>query len=201
MSARRASEQRVRFEEDINALLSGLISKFTGIKSEEEKESFRLEVAEVLGGDRMPVKYSDFKHFMEILADQHDTVRFWYQFVSTDCFAYIALFLSIQYRNWELRTGSLKLLAPVFSAFDRPVYQELIPQHLKDVLTIPILHHLKKGSFSVRLSATEWHAVALDECHEMKINKDAKLAVIHPSSTKWNFCLTTCLSVLLVWKT
>ena len=67
VSARRASEQRVRFEEDINALLSGLIGKFTGIKSEEEKESFRLEIAEVLGGDRMPVKYSDFKHLMEIL--------------------------------------------------------------------------------------------------------------------------------------
>ena len=36
-----------------------------------------------------------------------------------------------------------------------------------------VLHHLKKGSFSVRLTPTEWHAVALDECHEMRINKDA----------------------------
>jgi hypothetical protein len=50
-----------------------------------------------------------------------------------------------------------------------------------------VLHHLQKGSFSVRLSPTEWHGVALDRCHEMRINKDAKLAVIHPSKHKMEF--------------
>ena len=50
-----------------------------------------------------------------------------------------------------------------------------------------VLHHLQKGSFSVRLSPTEWHGVALDKCHEMRINKDAKLAVIHPSKHKMEF--------------
>lgn len=50
-----------------------------------------------------------------------------------------------------------------------------------------ILHHLQKGCFSVRLSATEWHGIAIDECHEMKINKDAKLAVVHPSKHKMEF--------------
>ena len=50
-----------------------------------------------------------------------------------------------------------------------------------------VLHHLRKGSFSVRLSPSEWHGVALDACHEMKINKDAKLAVIHPSKYKMEF--------------
>ena len=50
-----------------------------------------------------------------------------------------------------------------------------------------VLHHLRKGGFSVRLSASEWHGVGLDECHEMKINKDAKLAVIHPSKHKMEF--------------
>lgn len=39
----------------------------------------------------------------------------------------------------------------------------------------------------MRLSATEWHGVALDECHEMKINKDAKLAVIHTNKYKMGF--------------
>ena len=121
------SDHRESFDEDIKALLSGLLSQFTGIASEEELESFRIQTAEVFGSDMMPLKYSDFKGFMESLAEQHDTVRFWYQFISIDCFAYIALFLSIRYRNWDLRMGSIKLLAAIFSAFDRPIYQELIP--------------------------------------------------------------------------
>ena len=36
----------------------------------------------------------------------------------------------------------------------------------------------------MRLSSTDWHGVALDECHEMEINKDAKLAVVGPTPDK-----------------
>ena len=77
-------------------------------------------------------------------------------------------------------------LAPVFSAFDRPIYQSLIPRHIFDVLSLPdcVRKHLQQGCFSVRFSSSEWHGVALDECHEMKINKDAKMAVTRPSVHK-----------------
>ena len=80
-------------------------------------------------------------------------------------------------------------MAATFSAFDRSIHKELIPYHLKDTLTVPsnVLHHLRKGNFSVCLLPTEWHGVALDECHEMQISKDAKLAVIHPSKHKMKF--------------
>ncbi len=83
--------------------------------------------------------------------------------------------------NW----GHEVLLAAVYSAFDRPTYQELIPRHLKDLLTMPsnVLHHLQKRSFSVCLSPTEWHGVALDECRGMKVNMDAKLAICR---MKWH---------------
>ena len=37
------------------------------------------------------------------------------------------------------------------------------------------------------LSKSEWHGVAIDECHEMCINKDAKLAVVHPSKHRMEF--------------
>ena len=69
------------------------------------------------------------------------------------------------------------------AADDRPTFQQLIPQHLKDLACMPqpILEHLEAGGFGVVLTPSQWHAVALDECHEMKINKDAKLAVIHPN--------------------
>ena len=114
------------------------------------------------------------------------TTSFWYQFVMADCFAYLALYTGICNRNWHLCTGSLKLMASVFHAFDRPISQRLIPQHLMDLARMPqsVLQHLVQGGFSVRLSATEWHAVALDKCHEMCINKDAKLALLRLSVQK-----------------
>ena len=78
---------------------------------------------------------------------------------------------------------SIKYMAAVFTAFDRPIYQKLIPQHLADLLCFPapVLKYLKKGAFSVRLTKSNGHAVGIDEAHEMKINKDAKFAVVRPS--------------------
>ena len=103
--------------------------------------------------------------------------------------AYFGLYLAIRYRNWQLRNVSIKLLAAIFSAFNRPVYQRLIPTHIRDILTLPhpILCQLEKGSSCVRLTKTEWHGIGLDECHEMKINKDAKMAVVRPSATKMEY--------------
>ena len=74
-------------------------------------------------------------------------------------------------------------MAAVFSAFDRPIYQRLVPQHLADLLYFPapILQHLQKGAISVRLTKSKGLAVGLDEAHEMKINKDAKFSVVRPS--------------------
>ena len=110
--------------------------------------------------------------------------RFWLQFVTVDILAYFVN--AIRYRNWHLRNGSIRLVAAVFSAFDRPIYQILIPRPIFDILSLPesVLQHLQSGGFSVRLMPTEWHGVALDEFHEIKINKDAKMAVIRPSSHK-----------------
>ena len=74
-------------------------------------------------------------------------------------------------------------MAAVFSAFDRPIYQCIIPQHSADMLCFPapVLQHLKNGEISVYLSEGTGHAVGIDEAHEMKINKDAKFAVVRPS--------------------
>ena len=182
-------EGRTSCTEDITALVSDLVSRFTALTSDDELDTFRYRSKQQLESETMPLSYRGFTGYMDNLSKQYDTVKFWYQFITVDCFAYIALFFALRYRNWELRMGSVKVMAPTFSAFDRSIYQELIPHHLKDMLTIPsnVLHHLRKGSFSVRLSPTEWHGIALDECHEMRINKDAKLAVIHPSKHKMEF--------------
>ena len=111
-------------------------------------------------------------------AHKQDTVQVWHQFVTVDTMAYFGLFITIHYRNWDLRNSCIKLLAPVFSAFDTPIFQCLIPNHISDVLSLPdcVRKHLQRECFSVHLSSSEWHAVALDE--------DAKMAVTHPSVHK-----------------
>lgn len=65
-------------------------------------------------------------------------------------------------------------------------YESLIPRHLHDLALFPgyLTEHFKKGIFSILLSKRDWCGIALDKCHEMKINKDAKLAVIRPTSER-----------------
>ena len=65
-------------------------------------------------------------------------------------------------------------------------YESLIPCHLHDLALFPgyLTEHFKKGIFSILLSKRDWCGIALDKCHEMKINKDAKLAVIRPTSER-----------------
>ena len=79
-----------------------------------------------------------------------------------------------------------KQLVGIYAAFDRRTYEELIPRHLYDIALFPnyLTEHFKNGGFSVRLSETEWRSITLDECHEMCIYKDAKLAVVRPAPDK-----------------
>ena len=71
----------------------------------------------------------------------------------------------------------------LFTAFDRPKYQKLIPQHTVDLLTIPeVLSHLKKGGFTVSIRGRAGHSVGTDEAHEMCINKDCKEYITRTSA-------------------
>ena len=80
-------------------------------------------------------------------------------------------------------TGAIKSMAALFTAFDRPKYQKLIPQHIVDLLTIPeVLSHLKKGEFTVSIRGRAGHSVGIDEAHEMCINKDCKEYITRPSA-------------------
>lgn len=115
-------EQRETIEEETKGLLSSLLHQFTTIESEGDLASFQIISTELLHSELMLLKYNEFKSFMESLSKQNCTICLWYQFISLNCFAYIGLFLAIRYRNWELRIGSIKLLAAVISAFVHSTY-------------------------------------------------------------------------------
>ena len=124
-----------------------------------------------------------FNLFAETLSSQDDTWNFWCQFVFKDCLSYMALYTAIRCKNWNLRISSLKMMAPLFTAYDRTTYQQLVPHHLADIQTFPdvVLASLQAGSFAICILEGKGHAVALDEAHETCINKDMKHAVVRPS--------------------
>ena len=91
--------------------------------------------------------------------------------MTVNSMAYVALFVAIRNGDWLLRIPAIKLMAAAFHAFDRLIYQQLIPS------TSPFA----KRAISVHLIRSNGGAVALDEAHEMKIICDAKFAVVRPT--------------------
>jgi hypothetical protein len=76
-------------------------------------------------------------------------------------------------------------MAALFSAFDRPSYQRLLPNHIADIESYPeeVIKAMVAGAFTVKLSNNIGHAIALDEAHEMCVNRDIKMEVIRPTQT------------------
>ena len=105
------------------------------------------------------------------------------QFLFQDISAYLGLFLGIRSGDWNLRTACVKLMAPVFTAFDHANYRRLISKHLADILTMPqsVITMLKQGACVVSITGRTWHSMAIDEGHEMLINKACKMSKIRPS--------------------
>ena len=162
-----------------NALFS-LTDSISRILTKKELSSTEIlkQVDSLLSDD-----HQNFQSFIKEYCKKDDTWKFWAQFVFEDCLAYIGLYLAVRNHNWKLRVTCLKQMAPLFSAYDRIHYQQLIPHHLADLKKFPskILNCFEAGAFSVSLTGVKGHSVALDEAHEMCINKDMKAAIARPT--------------------
>lgn len=134
------------------------------------------------------VLYTGFVSFVEDLASRDDTWRFWHDFLFHDCLAYVGLYLATRGGMWNLRMTSLKEMCPLFTAFDRLNYMKILPQHFAEVTALPeeIRHCFVMGEFVCNISGGKMHAVALDEAHEMLVNKDIKTSVVRPSKEYLN---------------
>ena len=122
-----------------------------------------------------------FHTFIESQASKDELWRFWSTFLFVDSPADILL--SIRGRNQELRNASLQNMVLTFAAFDRDLYQKLVPNHIADSYLYPsqVLDLFKSGGFAVQITGEKWKAVALDKAHEMCVNKDLKAAISHPT--------------------
>ena len=111
--------------------------------------AFNLKVAET--SKMIGTLATKFSLWVEEMTGRDDTWQFWSQFVFVDGMAYVGQFLAMRSGNWHLRQASIKLMAPVFTAFDHQIYQKVISQHLADILCMPpsILTMFQQGAFVV----------------------------------------------------
>jgi len=74
-------------------------------------------------------------------------------------------------------------MAPLFAAYDRTTYQQLIPNHLADIPTFPAhgLQCMQAEALVVSIRGVKGHSIALDEAQETCINWDMKAAVVRPT--------------------
>ncbi len=172
-------------KEDYNDLLSSACARITECDKNCHQQDSNDPLKAFL--DRFdsenPEFFERFSEWLAFRASADSNWKFWVNFVFRDAFSYFSLFYSIRNGIWDLRLYAIKQIGPLFAAFDRPHYQKLIPCHLHEVLLMPqeIVAHFEKGAFVCNVSGNSFHSVALDEAHEMLVNKDLKTTVVRPT--------------------
>lgn len=94
------------------------------------------------------------------------------------------MFFSVRGGVWNLRLYGIKQIGPLFAAFDWPHYQKLIHCHLHEILLMlrqEVIKHFESGAFVCNVSGNSVCSVALDESHEMVVNKNLKTTVVRPT--------------------
>ena len=102
--------------------------------------------------------HKDFNSFCNSIAEQDDTWHFWREFVAKSMLPYLGLYLSIRSEQWDLRLVSLIMMAPIFHAFDSSNYSNIIPNHIAEMLCLPLslLEHFKNGGFVASIKGNTW---------------------------------------------
>ena len=158
-------KSKKQYSNEIEVGLAEILDSFASITDDSQLPKFNSVVDSQFDKLQVYISQDNFMIFMTNLAMKQETIKLWFQFLTNDCLAYFGLYVAIRHQNWQLRTASLKLMAAVFEALDKPTYQKLIPQHLKDIASMPnnVLQHLQAGRFNARLSTNMWHGNRLEK--------------------------------------
>ena len=121
--------------------------------------------------------------YKNMIADSKDTIaKFWYQtlyFLN----AYFGHFFAICSGNLYLWNSCLPALSKLFFAYTHNKYEQLACETIYDNITASdtLLSHFRRGEWTVSIGGRPFHNVALDEGHEMIINKCLKELTSRPS--------------------
>ncbi len=150
-------------------LLMSVKQNLFGINEQCKQDNSLDSLSEYPDDERSKLK-ADFTEFVSKQAKNSSSWKF------RDASAYNSLCLAVRGGMWKLRLASIKQIAPLFAAFDRPHYKKLLPQHIFEVLTMPqdVVQFFETGGFVCSITGKHMHSVALDEAHEMLVNKDLK---------------------------
>ena len=104
--------------------------------------------------------------------NKNDVSRFWYQtlyFLD----AYNGYFFAIRSGNFDLRNACLPTLTELFCVYSHNKYEQLSCETLYDEVTANkiLMTHFRRGEWTISIGGRPFHNVALDEGHEMVINK------------------------------
>ena len=97
--------------------------------------------------------------------------------------AYVGYYFAIRSGNWYLRNTCIKVLLPLFFAYCRDKYEELITTALKDIHSFPhdVITSFQQGEWTVSQKNRPYHNIAIDEAHECIINLRLKTITARPS--------------------
>ena len=169
------------FNTTLKESIAKLLESTTSQSQADFCKAFNHKVADI--NKQLGNSFKQFYAFVHTMAARDRTWKFWMQFVFEDAMAYIGFYLAIRSGDWDTRMAYLKMMAPLYSAFDHTTYKKLIAQHLADILCMPpnLLLAFQQGAFVVSICGNVWHSVAIDEAHEMLINKGCKTSITRPS--------------------
>ncbi|XP_072029408.1 uncharacterized protein [Amphiura filiformis] len=172
-------EEKLMSDENILSVIEQVMCKLNNPNSDFTNVDEFIHSQNELKAKLIPSLWEKFDLWCVDMSVKFETFAFWNNFLKRDMFAYVQLYLGMRSRNWEGRMASIKHIATLMHAYDRPNYSRWLVVHLSQMFALPIyvLDHFKKGGFASSIKGNPFSCIAFDEGHEC-LNKDTKKIIV-----------------------